>query len=52
MSQRPVFSVVRQPTGLVDEILLPLEESLKFFSAIAEMNFDAIVFAQGAGLSL
>jgi 3-oxoacyl-[acyl-carrier protein] reductase len=46
-----VFSVVRQPTGLVDEILLPLEESLKFSSAIAEKNFDAIVFAQGANMN-
>lgn len=46
-----VFPVVRQSVGLADEVVLPLEESKEFDNAVAEKNFDSIVFAQGINMN-
>ncbi|HUW87468.1 MAG TPA: SDR family oxidoreductase [Candidatus Paceibacterota bacterium] len=46
-----VFPVVRQSTGLVDEVLLPLEDSKEFENAIVANSFDSVVFAQGINMN-
>lgn len=46
-----VFSIVRESVDLEDEILLPLDRSPDFSAALAEKNFDSIVFAQGANFN-
>jgi 3-oxoacyl-[acyl-carrier protein] reductase len=46
-----VFPVLRRTLGRSDEIILPLDTSEDFTAAIAERNFDSIVFAQGVNMN-